>query len=96
MRRAVLIAEGMPAAPKGKDYQAWFDLPGQGMVSAGVVRPDASDNVMVILEGDAAAATGAGLTVEPTGGSRSCSSRSPDPSARIPTPDGPYGRLPPP
>jgi len=41
----------------------------QGMVSAGVVRPDASDNVMVILEGDAAAATGAGLTVEPTGGS---------------------------
>ena len=36
---------------------------------AGVVRPDASDNVMVILEGDAAAATGAGLTVEPTGGS---------------------------
>ena len=69
MRRAVLIAEGMPAAPKGKDYQAWFDLPGQGLVSAGVVRPDASDNVMVILEGDAAAATGAGLTVEPTGGS---------------------------
>ena len=69
LRRAVLIAEDMPAAPAGHDYQAWLDLPGRGMVSAGVLRPDASSTMMVVLEGDAGAATGAGVTMEPAGGS---------------------------
>lgn len=65
--RAVLITRAMPPAPDGKVYQVWFDMPGRGMVSAAVMPPKADQTVL--LEGDAAVATGAGITVEPTGGS---------------------------
>ena len=57
----------MPAAPAGKVYQLWLDVPGEGMVSAGLMPPKADQTVL--LDGDAAAATGAGITVEPAGGS---------------------------
>lgn len=67
LKQAVLITEAMPAAPEGKVYQVWFDVPGKGMVRAALMPPK-SDQV-VLLHGDAAAATGAGITVEPAGGS---------------------------
>ncbi len=35
--RAVLVAEHMPSAPAGKDFQLWLQEPGQGMVSAGLM-----------------------------------------------------------
>ncbi|WP_243060592.1 anti-sigma factor domain-containing protein [Nocardioides sp. SR21] len=66
--RAVIVTDDMPPPPEGKVYQLWFDVPGEGMVSAGVM-PIATDQT-VVLDGDATAATGAGITVEPTGGSK--------------------------
>jgi anti-sigma-K factor RskA len=67
--RAVIIADNMPPAPAGKDFQVWFDVPGQGMVSAGVMPHEAKPTLTMLLEGDAAKATGAGITLEPAGGS---------------------------
>lgn len=67
--KAVIIADHMPAAPEGKDFQLWFDQPNRGMVSAGVMPHGSADTVTVLLSGDAATATGAGITVEPAGGS---------------------------
>jgi anti-sigma-K factor RskA len=67
--KAVIIADNMPAAPAGKDFQVWFDVPGRGMVSAGVMPHEAKPTVTMLLEGDAAKATGAGITLEPAGGS---------------------------
>jgi anti-sigma-K factor RskA len=67
--QAVLIADRMPDAPTGKDYQLWLDIPGQGMVSAGLMPRDAKQPVTVLLKGDARKAVGAGITVEPAGGS---------------------------
>jgi anti-sigma-K factor RskA len=65
--RAVLVTESMPPAPAGSVYQLWLNMPGQGMVSAGVMPPE--EDQTVLLEGDAATATAAGITVEPAGGS---------------------------
>ena len=67
--KAVIIADHMPSAPDGKDFQLWLDQPNRGMVSAGVMPHGAADTVTVLLEGDAATATGAGITLEPAGGS---------------------------
>ena len=66
--RAVFLADAMPTAPSGKAYQLWFDMPGKGMVSAGMI-PAAGHAVTVPLEGDAKVATGAGITLEPESGS---------------------------
>ena len=66
---AVLIADHMPNAPAGKDYQLWLNLPGRGMVSAGLMPRNAQQPVTVLLQGDARKALGAGITVEPAGGS---------------------------
>ena len=65
--RAVLVTEKMPPPPPGKVYQLWLDQPGPGMVSAGLM-PVRTDQ-RVLLAGDAATATAAGITVEPAGGS---------------------------
>ena len=65
--KAVLVTEKMPPPPAGKVYQLWLDQPGKGMVSAGLM-PIREDQ-RVLLAGDAATATGAGITVEPEGGS---------------------------
>jgi anti-sigma-K factor RskA len=67
--KAVIIADHMPAAPDGKDFQVWLDQPNRGMVSAGVMPHGSADTVTVLLDGDAATATGAGITMEPAGGS---------------------------
>ncbi len=66
LHRAVIVTEDMPPAPAGKVYQLWFQTPEEDMVSAGVMPPD---ETTVLLEGDADDAIGAGITVEPEGGS---------------------------
>ncbi|WP_404385452.1 anti-sigma factor [Knoellia locipacati] len=67
--RAVFLADAMPTPPSGKAYQLWFDMPGRGMVSAGLI-PTSGQSVTVPLEGDARTATGAGITLEPESGSQ--------------------------
>lgn len=67
-KQAVFVADAMPAAPSGKAYQLWFDVPGQGMVSAGLI-PTSGATVAVLLHGDATKASGAGITLEPAAGS---------------------------
>ncbi len=57
----------MPAPPSGKVYQLWLAQPGKGMEDAGLMPVKADQTV--VLEGDAATATAAGITVEPEGGS---------------------------
>ncbi|MDI6910768.1 anti-sigma factor [Nocardioides sp.] len=64
---AVLVTEKMPPPPPGKVYQLWLQQPGEGMVSAGLMPVEADQRVL--LTGDAATATAAGITVEPEGGS---------------------------
>ncbi len=65
--RSVIVTRDMAAPPAGKVFQLWYDQPGDGMVSAGVmpVQPD----LTYVLEGDATTATAVGITVEPAGGS---------------------------
>jgi anti-sigma-K factor RskA len=65
--QAVIVTKDMPPPPAGKVYELWLDQPGRGMVPAGLM-PVESDQT-VILSGDAATATAAGITVEPEGGS---------------------------
>lgn len=65
--RAVLVGSNLPATPAGKTYQLWLQSKAGAFTSAGLV-PGAGNQV-VVLEGDAAAAAGAGITVEPAGGS---------------------------
>ncbi len=65
--KAVLVTENLAAAPTGKVYQLWLEAAGGSFVSAGLL-PTGS-NQTVVLDGDAATALGAGISVEPTGGS---------------------------
>lgn len=65
--KAVLVTQDMPSAPEGKVYQLWLQDDAGAMVPAGLM-PDAA-NQELLLDGDAASATGAGITVEPDGGS---------------------------
>jgi anti-sigma-K factor RskA len=65
--RAVLVTDNLAAAPSGKTYQMWLQAPGGSFVSAGLVPPGSTQTV--VLDGDAATAQGAGVTVEPSGGS---------------------------
>ncbi|GAA2737874.1 anti-sigma factor [Pedococcus aerophilus] len=67
--KAVVIADNMPAAPDGKDFQFWFNQPNKGMVSAGVMPHGTAPTVSVMLDGDASTALAAGITLEPAGGS---------------------------
>ncbi|NYD40158.1 anti-sigma factor [Nocardioides panaciterrulae] len=66
MNEAVLLTKNMPAPPAGKVYELWLQDPDKGMVPAGLM-PDGATSVL--LSGDAADAIGAGITVEPPGGS---------------------------
>lgn len=68
LRKAVLVASDLPAPPEGKTYQLWWQSKQGRFISAGVV-PGAGDQV-VVMNGDAASAAGAGITVEPVGGSQ--------------------------
>lgn len=66
--KAVLVTHDMPAAPADKVYQLWLQSPEGDMLPAGLM-PRGADQQM-LLEGDAASATAAGITVEPAGGSK--------------------------
>jgi hypothetical protein len=63
---AVLMTTDMPAAPEGKVYELWLDHEEVGMVPAGLMT---GEEQQVLFEGDPATAIGAGITVEPEGGS---------------------------
>ena len=65
--RAVVETRNMPSPPSGKVYQLWLQNPAGRMVRAGEMLVAADQKV--VLDGDAAAAVGAGITVEPEGGS---------------------------
>ena len=64
--KAVIQTEDMVAAPAGKVYELWLMQDGE-LVPAGLM-PAEADNT-VVLDGDAASATAAGITIEPAGGS---------------------------
>lgn len=64
--RAVIVTEDMPAAPEGKVYQLWLQTPEAAMVSAGLM-PEG--RTTALLQGDADDAIGAGVSLEPAGGS---------------------------
>lgn len=66
LEQAVLETEDMALAPEGSVYELWLQRDGE-MIAAGFM-PDAPDN-QVLLSGNAATADGAGITVEPDGGS---------------------------
>jgi len=63
---AVLVTEDLPAAPDGKVYQLWLQSPAQEMTSAGLMP---SGQTTALLSGDSDDAIGAGISVEPAGGS---------------------------
>jgi len=65
--KAVLLTHGIAAPPSGRTYQLWLQDPQGHMSPAGLV--DGGGTRTVVLSGDAADATGAGITVEPAGGS---------------------------
>lgn len=71
--KAVLVTRNMPPAPSGRIYELWLQTPGGAMVPAGTMTD--GGNRTVLLHGDATSATGAGITVEPKGGSESPTSK---------------------
>ena len=64
--KAVIQTEDMVAAPAGKVFELWYEKDGE-FVPAGLMPAKADQTVL--LEGDAASATAAGITIEPAGGS---------------------------
>lgn len=65
--RAVLVARKMRPAPSGRIYQLWLLRDGR-MISAGTM-DGGTQTKTVLLKGDANDASGAGITIEPEGGS---------------------------
>ncbi len=65
---AVLLAEGLPAAPEGSTWQAWT-LSGDDVRPAGVF--DASEQTTVALSGGVDDADAVAVSLEPAGGSPS-------------------------
>jgi anti-sigma factor RsiW len=61
---AVLVTEGLADAPSGHDYALWLQQDGE-MELAGIMPPGPDQEVL--LEGDAATAEGAGISVEEAG-----------------------------
>ena len=64
---SVLLADGMPAAPSGKDYELWYRVDGE-MVPVGVFAPDDDGTVRQRLE--RVPEDLVGVTLEPEGGSK--------------------------
>ena len=61
--KAVIVTDGMPAAPNGHLYELWYQDSDGDMVRAGLM-PEGEDNT-VLLEGDGSGAKAVGITVEP-------------------------------
>lgn len=66
---AMMIVEGLPPAPAGKDYQIWF-IAGGKPLPGGVFKPDAKGHVEMHDHLSAAAMSAAAfaITLEPQGG----------------------------
>lgn len=67
---AVLRTIGLDEPPAGHVYQVWYLHDGADPVSAGTLGGGTGDEQVTLLDGDAAAATGVAITVEPAGGSQ--------------------------
>ncbi len=72
-RRAVILTRDMAAPPPGKAFELWLQDESGAMLPAGLMKT-AGDHKL-LLEGDAAKATGVGITVEPEGGSQEPTSK---------------------
>lgn len=70
LKKAV-VKVTLPPPPAGKVYEVWLQHPDGHMVKAGLIPDVSRARDGVLLQGDAATATGAGITVEPAGGSDS-------------------------
>ena len=70
LKKAV-VKVTLPPPPAGKVYEVWLQHPDGHMVRAGLIPDVSRARDGVLLEGDAATAIGAGITVEPAGGSSS-------------------------
>jgi anti-sigma factor RsiW len=68
LNQAVLVTKDMAPPPEGKVYELWLDHEGVGMVPAGLMAQGGEQEIL--LKGDPATALGAGITVEPAGGSK--------------------------
>ena len=69
LKRSAVVVHGMDKLPGGKTYELWY-LDKQGATPAGTF--DASGSTQsVVLTGDMKAGDTVGVTVEPSGGSRS-------------------------
>jgi anti-sigma-K factor RskA len=66
--KAAVVVKDLDAPPQGKVYEMWLQDASGSMEPAGVVPAGVTSGEMV-LEGRAAEAVGAGITVEPEGGS---------------------------
>jgi len=67
LNKAVLVTQDMAPPPDGKVYELWLDHEGVGMVPAGLMAQGGEQEIL--LNGDPATALGAGITIEPAGGS---------------------------
>jgi anti-sigma-K factor RskA len=67
-RRAVLVTHDMAAPPRGKTFELWLQDDSGAMTPAGLMKTPGENKVL--LKGDAAEATGVGITVEPESGSK--------------------------
>lgn len=63
---AVWESRGLTSVPAGRVYELWLQTPDESLAPAGLM---SSGDGEVILRGEAGEAIGAGLTVEPSGGS---------------------------
>jgi len=66
--KAAVVVKDLPALPDDEVYQMWLQDSGGTMNPAGIVGKGIASARMV-LDGPASAAVGAGMTVEPAGGS---------------------------
>ena len=67
LNKFVVTTKNLPALTEDQVYEMWLQDAERGMVPAGLM--SASD-ATVVLDGNVANAVGAGITVEPAGGSR--------------------------
>lgn len=72
LNRAVLQTSDLPLPPAGMVYEVWLRH-GSQLVPAGLIPPDPDGTLL--LSGNAANADGAGITIEPEGGSQTPSDR---------------------
>lgn len=68
-KRVAIVAENLPDPPKGHVYEMWLQDDQGAMKPAGLIPSGGAAAEMVLSGASATAATGAGMTVEPAGGS---------------------------